>query len=445
MPIDIKPSALSTVIAIALAIWTTPTPAANAKDIHVDPEWQGSESDGSSARPWRSLSEVFEHETLPPGDTVHLRTGYYGTLKINNRQNKGTVTITAVDGHVPRFAAIYLAASSHWHLRGLSISPSHGDVEIHKSAVTIQSNSQDITLEDATVMSVPDISAWTAADWNQRAINGIAAGGTRIVLRGNRIRNVNHAIIMSGTRSVVENNLIENFSGDGIRGLGDHTAYRGNTIKNCYKVNDNHDDGFQSWSRGPDGKSGGGEVVGVTLSGNQIINYEDPDQPFRCALQGIGLYDGMYVDWVIENNVVVVDHIHGITVMGARNVRVLNNTVIDPNRTKPGPPRITITRHKNGTQPENNFIVNNLAVFNNAKKYDNWSFAISRKGVILRGNMRVIDPKVFFKDFESGDLRPKPGSRLIDAGTSEMAPATDIDGNPRPRGKGVDVGAYEVQ
>lgn len=445
MPIEINARALSAMIAIVLAIWIAPDLSANAKDVHVDPAWQGSDSDGSSARPWRSLKEVFERETLEPGDTVHLRTGYYGTLNISQRRNERAVTITAAEGHVPRFAAIYLEKSSHWHLRGLSVSPSHGKTEIRGSLITIQNTSRDITVEDTTVMTVPDISSWTAADWNALANNGIAAGGERIVLRGNRIRNVNHAIIMGGTRSLVERNLVENFSGDGIRGLGDHTAYRGNTIKNCYKVNDNHDDGFQSWSRGPDGKSGGGEVVGVTLSGNRIINYEDPDQPLRCALQGIGLYDGMYVDWVIENNVVLVDHVHGITVMGARNVRILNNTVVDPNRTKPGPPRITITQHKNGTLPENSFIVNNLAVFKNARKYNNVGFAISRTGVTLRGNMRVIDPTVFFDDFAGGDLRPKPGSRLIDAGTAEMAPATDIEGRSRPRGKAVDVGAYEVQ
>lgn len=442
---DSKSGALSAVIMIATAIWVTLCLVADAKDIHVDPEWRGSTSDGSSTKPWRSLNEVFEREALRPGDTVQLRSGDYGTLKVNNRQNQGTVTIAAAQGHVPRFTAIYFTASSHWHLRGLSVSPSHGAADIQGSLVTIHSNSQDITVEDTVVMSVPDITSWTAADWNAKANNGIAAGGVRIVLRGNRIRNVNHAIIMGGTHSLVENNLVENFSGDGIRGLGDHTTYRGNTIKNCYKVNDNHDDGFQSWSRGPDGKSGGGEVVGVVLSGNRIINYEDPDQPLRCALQGIGMYDGMYVDWVIENNVVVVDHLHGITVMGARNVRIVNNTVVDPNRTKPGPPRITITRHKNGTQPESNFIINNLAVFKNAKKYDNWSFAIRRKGVILRGNMRVIDPRAFFGDVVNGNLKPKPGSRPIDAGTADMAPATDIVGTPRPRGKAVDVGAYEVQ
>ena len=54
-----------------------------------------------------------------------------------------------------------------------------------------------------------------------------------------------------------------------------------------------------------------------------------PQQPHRGALQGIGCFDGMFVDWIIENNVIIVDHYHGITLGGARGCRIVNNTVID--------------------------------------------------------------------------------------------------------------------
>ena len=110
-----------------------------------------------------------------------------------------------------------------------------------------------------------------------------------------------------------------------------------NVVKNCYDVNANHDDGFQSWSRGPQGV-GTGEVVGMVLRGNTIINYEDLDQPHRGTLQGIGCFDGMFVDWIVENNVIITDHWHGITLSGATDSRVVNNTVVDLNETSPGPP-----------------------------------------------------------------------------------------------------------
>ncbi|UCD52697.1 MAG: hypothetical protein JSW27_08675, partial [Phycisphaerales bacterium] len=139
-----------------------------------------------------------------------------------------------------------------------------------------------------------------------------------------------------------------------------------NTVKNCYNVNANHDDGFQSWSVGPGGV-GTGEVVGVVLRGNTIINYEDPNQPHRGALQGIGCFDGTFVDWVVENNVVITDHWHGITLGGARGCLVINNTVLDRNEQRPGPPWICIDRHKNGTAPVDCVVRNNLATdFRNA-------------------------------------------------------------------------------
>jgi parallel beta-helix repeat protein len=44
-----------------------------------------------------------------------------------------------------------------------------------------------------------------------------------------------------------------------------------------------------------------------------------------------------------------------------------------------------------------------------------------------------------------GDYRLQPGSPCIDAGTSRQAPAADLDGTSRPRGRAVDLGCYEFQ
>jgi hypothetical protein len=41
------------------------------------------------------------------------------------------------------------------------------------------------------------------------------------------------------------------------------------------------------------------------------------------------------------------------------------------------------------------------------------------------------------------DYRLRPGSPAIDAGACDGAPATDIEGTPRPQGAGCDIGAYE--
>jgi hypothetical protein len=58
--------------------------------------------------------------------------------------------------------------------------------------------------------------------------------------------------------------------------------------------------------------------------------------------------------WVVENNVVLTDHWHGISFYGARNLRIVNNAV------DPGPPWIMVTAHKGGTPSRDTLVRNNL-------------------------------------------------------------------------------------
>ena len=92
----------------------------------------------------------------------------------------------------------------------------------------------------------------------------------------------------------IQENLVDGFSADGLRGLGDDGLFEYNRVQNSY-VEDppdpNHDDGFQSWSVGPGGV-GTGEVRGVVLRGNVFINHVNPAHPLRTSMQAIGCFDG---------------------------------------------------------------------------------------------------------------------------------------------------------
>ncbi len=434
---------------------------AQAADFYVDPVNGSPGGDGSAARPWRTIQEVLDAglvesqqwDKLPyseksklvvknagapvrAGDAIWLRSGYHGDLYIERYYNLGEITLAAEEGHTPRLSSLHIRSGSHWTIRGLTVSAEFAEPYRKRTLVDLESHGwhgpvHDIVVERCVIRSVADASAWTVEDWNRLACNGLEADGARATIRDNDVLNVNFGISVGASDSVIAGNLVENFAGDGLRGLGNHCVFEYNTVKNCYNVNANHDDGFQSWSRGPDGV-GTGEVVGVVLRGNTIINYEDPNQPHRGTLQGIGCFDGTFVNWVVENNVVITDHWHGITLLGARNCLVINNTVLDRNAVRPGPPWIRIDDHKNGTAPVDCAVRNNLATaFSNAA------------GVVQENNLRIEDPATLFVDADHFDLHLLPDAMAIDAGSSARAPQLDRDRIPRPQGGGIDLGAYE--
>lgn len=435
------------------------TVSASANNVfYIDPVIGDINNNGSYDKPWSTLQEVIENnliETFQPksypydgtgslvkknegapvkaGDTIVLRNGYHGQLSILRAYNPDYITIKAQEGHTPKLSGISITSASKWHLKGLTISPEFAEQYQKGNIINIAKNgysgsSYDIIIEGCTGYSVQDTSKWTADDWNTKSCSGITSFGYNISIENNYLKNVNFGISVSGNNSIVRNNTVENFAGDGLRGIADDLLFEGNVIKNCYDVNGNHDDGFQSWA------VNGDPPERVTLRGNLFINNEDPNQPFVGTLQGIGLFDGPYIDWTIENNIVAVDHWHGISIYGGVNCKIVNNTVVDLNNVKPGPPWIRVNPTKIGEPSKNCIVRNNIAP----------SYAI-QEGTTSDHNYKITDYNELFVDYAGLNLHLKAGAQVIDAGLSELSPDKDFDGNTRPSGKGVDIGAYEYQ
>jgi len=416
--------------------------SALARDLHVEPATGTMAGDGSAAMPWRTLEEVvdaarFTDGTIVGGDRVLLGTGYHGELVISGGGQDTPIEIAPAEGASPTLRRVQLRNTHGWTVRGLSISPSYADPYEKVTMIDLDgASTTDVVIEGNEAFSERDVSAWTADDWVNRASSGISVDGPDNVVSGNHLLNVRFGISVTGARALVRSNHVENFSADGLRGLGDYDVFENNLVANSYADDDvdaNHDDGFQSWSVGPGGV-GTGEVVGVVLRGNVFIGYTDPDQPFRGTLQGIGCFDGFFTDWVIENNVVATDHWHGITLLGARGAHIVNNTVLDLNAERPGPPWIQIGAHKDGTASENCVVRNNLVTDLDV---------MSGTGMVEDHNLVMTNPASFFVDVTTHDFHLVPGAAAIDVGSAELAPAIDREGVPRPIGSAVDIGAYE--
>jgi len=423
-------------LVLLLIAWLLSAQVAVARVQYVDPSINpAAYSDGSEQAPWRNLQALIDNNGVKSGDRIVLKSGYYGSLSIRNKDLSLATTLKVGKGQTAQFSRVKISNSQNWVLQGLTVSASFDLKTKPRYMIDIAQRTSKITVEDFEIYTIEDSKIWTNVDWDKKAVSGIFIRGDDITVRNNRLRNVNYGISSMGQRSIVSGNVIDQFSGDGLRGLGDYSVFEGNIVKNCYAVNKNHDDGFQSWSTGIDSKVGTGAVTGVVLRRNLFIANDDPQKDGNCQMQGIGLFDGMYVDWVIENNIVIVDHWHGITVMGAKNVRIINNTVWDPNNKKPGPAWIRVWKHKNGTDPQGNLVANNLAS----------AFKNSKIGVLQLQNQLIRNPYALFVDPDNFDFRLKKGARAINQGMDGLRVTEDFFGTPRPQGGRIDVGASEYR
>ncbi len=431
-----------------------------AETFYLDPVNGSMGNLGDAAAPWSTLEDVVAadfiesrmwsplpydpatsrlvvknpYSPVHAGDTLILLSGLHGTLFLQSYNNAADIVIMAGAGQTPILRRVHLQACMHWKLIGLRVSSEPYGAYDQGNLVYFESHGWQgpcsfIVMESCEVYSTE--TPWTSAEeWVSHAASGILVKALSVMIRGNLVRNIDMGIQVLGNYCTARDNTVANFSGDGMRLLGSWNLFEGNTIKNCYDVDDNHDDGIQSYT------TGGLIVDHNIVRGNIILNYEDPAQPLRGPLQGIGCFDGFYNDWLVENNLIVVDHWHGITFMGARDCRIINNTVLDPTPlVTPGPSWISVGDSKGGEKSTGCMVKNNVA-----------------NQFIVDGdtshNFVLKTPSAYDENFvnlRKWNFHLRPTSPLIDAADAESSPAVDLDGTPRPQGIGPDIGCYEFR
>lgn len=413
---------------------------AGAMDLHVDPKARTG-GDGSAARPFDTVQAALSGAP-GPGTRIVLAKGFHGALVLRNVRD---LVIDGSDG-AAILSSILIQGATGVTVRSVTVdwsrqAPAAADAR-PGSGVAVRVSGSGIVLDGLAIRSAEDGSGWTDREWRALAASGIFARGDGMVIRNNRLSFVRHGIQLVGSKGMIDGNTVAHFSADGMRAIGDFNIVQDNLVHSCYRVDKNHDDGFQSWSIGPDGRAGTGVTRGTVLRRNKILSYLKPGHPLQCRLQGIGMFDGIYEDWLIENNLVVVDHWHGITVMGATRVVIRNNTVVDPVDNRVGPAAIRILPHKDKRQPLQSLVANNLVPGKASAQAR--GFPTVRDGVDHLGNVFYGNPRNVFRDPERFDFRPHAKSYGNDYAKGDV-PADDLTGLPRPWGKRADVGAYEYR
>mgnify|MGYP001130307342 CR=1 FL=1 len=409
-----------------------------AADYYVDPSTGSMANNGSENAPWSTLQAVFSsNKTFVGGDVIHLLTGNHGTPTVKG-QNGSDVFIQAAEGNWPQVSQLTVNGGQRWVISGLTVSPEVAGTFSGGTLVSINSSSRYITLEHCRVYFAHSVEDWTVDEVLSRFGTGISCSAPDSIIRKNHVYNTNYSIELraSGNRTVISENFIEDIAGDAIRVLADDAVVEYNWMQNWYGLNTHHDDAIQSWSGGSGGVPVGTSVVrGVIIRGNVAIDATSDDRlfPVTYGVQGLGLFDGFFEDWVLENNVIITDMWHGITFLGARNCRIVNNTVVyGPYSSQGRVPWITVGNHKNGTASTGNIVRNNLAT--------DMSTLV---GTEASNNVEISAFSYNFVDYSHFDLHLLLGraNQAINLGTATDAATLDRDKNTRTAP--IDIGAYE--
>jgi hypothetical protein len=423
---------------IAAAVLAIGTAAAAAADWFVAPLGATARptAAGTLEDPFVSVHAAITSGRVQGGDRILLLEGEHGPLVLHNRAFASEVTIASLEGRKAHVDNIEITGTSrNLRISRLSVWPRDPKAwrgYLAQTDITVT----DVVFESLEIRSARDAYSfmdWDVAKWRERRASGIRMNGPRSTAVRNRIIGVYMGITLMGADSQALRNLVNGYDGDGLRGFGPNTLFHRNRVLNCVDTDDNHDDGFQSFTY-----SGSGPIRKLTLDGNVIIEWTGAEShPLRCRLQGIGLFAGFYEDLTIINNLVVASQYHGISVYGARRAKIINNTVVHNFGKTTLTPYILITDNKDGTPSSDVLVANNVAMSVRGK-------VDPANRVEFRNNSVIGTPGAVFENAFAFDYRPKPSSGFIDTADPSVAPPHDMLNQRRPGGALPDRGAYEV-
>ena len=244
----------------------------------------------------------------------------------------------------------------------------------------------------------------------------------------------------------------------------EHGIYVSNTcarpIVRRNHVHDNHANGIHM---NGDVSQGGAGVITNALVERNVIHGNGTGGGSGINMDGV-------VNSVVRNNLLYDNHASGISLYqidaatGSTGNLIVNNTIVEASDARWC---VNINSGSTGNTVRNN-VLYNLHSFHGAISIDASSrtgFTSDYNAVIDRFSIDQGDTVITLADWQAlgydahsllatptelflvpgSDFHLAPTSPAIDAGTVTGAPSDDLDGNPRPVGAGVDIGAYERQ
>ena len=413
-----------------------------AKKYYIDPAQGKDNNPGTKEAPWRTLGNVLTRSEvlIESGSFVFLRSGYHGVLNFWG-QNGAKVHVLPEIYQEPIAKSITFSFTNNWVVSGLKISPQSNNELNNLPLVLVYGGSSDIEVSNCYIYSFEDQARWaTNEKWYASSGNGIVSSGTQCIFTGNLLKNTWFTVELKSPNQLFSYNIIDGFGADAIRGISSDLLIEYNQVKNAtvfdydHPTRPQHDDLFQSWTFSL-------PIRNVTIRGNQMCDIANPNLRLPSEItQGIAIFDGFAEDWIVESNLVVIHHAHGIAMYGAKNCKITNNSVIkNPFRkyNATHTPWILVNPRKvnvGGDLSTGNLVQNNIMYTYQTDNTEPGTY---------RSNITAYNSGTLFVNYAKWDFALSQGSTGIDGGNLEDAASIDLyhrlnkDGN-------IDIGCIQL-
>lgn len=305
---------------------------------------------------------VFAWNQVKAGDIVFLKAGDHGDLIINNvGDHTALVNVMPEVGAVINLNRLVINTCTNlvFNGKGKVTIRTKGNVSPEVPLVSILGGQGNV-LQWCYIQSAASRVGWQAAQW-LKARDGVYVTGNDCKVSNNVLQNIRTGITLRGWASDAIANSIDGFCVDGIRMLADYTTAADNTIMHSYLGNpNNHNDAIQLWNASSPNPQDG-ILSGVIIQRNRIYNRSRDAGGLRDT-QGIGCFDGVIRQALIRDNVVQIDHYHGITLGVAEYCTISGNTVIGSDRSSEKQPWIMLGTNKTTRLSWKNTVTNNKAM-----------------------------------------------------------------------------------
>ncbi len=378
---------------------------------------------GTESLPWRTIQKAAD--SVRAGDTVIVKSGTYNeriTFSSGRRGAPGQIiTFKAQPRRSVTMWGFYTQYAHYLRIEGFNITTD--------ASLTGWTELNGVFIASDHVQVIDNY----LYNLKSTAISGTSVGA---IIIGNRIYHSQAGLVISGSDWLVEDNEVERlyqYGGgdcDYSRFFGDNHVIRNNYFHGTIfsEIGAAHVDCFQTFD------NNGEYAHHVTFDGN--VCYD-----FHQGLMGEAAYYHNISDLIFTNNIFAHGGAWGLCVHQIQNVTAVHNVFAD------------IQYHGIGFRDGATGVVRNNIFYNAGSNY--WASdggSVQGSHNILYSTEGKLDAADYPEDLVNVDpllINPAAddyhllvGSPAIDAGLN-LGITTDLEGTPRPQGKGYDIGAYE--